>query len=144
MPSGVAVSVKLNEAEIRQLLAGNGGMTWKAVQRAGSITRDRAKLNLTTKSLVGTGRLRQSIESQTFLRNQTVVSRVGTDVDYARYVHDGTSSPITPRRARVLRFKPKRASGYVFAPQVKGTKETGRFTPFLEDALKELKASDYT
>jgi len=53
----------------------------------------------------------------------------GTKVKYARYVEEGTKTPITPRTARVLRFKYNSSVGsytklkrgqYIFARSVRG------------------------
>lgn len=146
MPDGSrgGYRLQLNDGAVKKLLTGSSGSVYQAARRAGAVTRDRAKLDLTANRLVNTGLLRNSIESTTFVRGKDVVSRVGTDVAYARYVHDGTQGPIVPRRARVLRFKPKGSSTFVFAAKVRGTRETGRYSPFLANALKKLKPSDFT
>lgn len=144
MKFSIQASFKLDDGAVRKLSTGRGQPVWNAAVRAGGVVRDRAKLELTRKGLGDTGRLRNSIESSTSARGNQVVSTVGTDVNYARFVHDGTSGPIVPRRARMLRFRPKGSSVFVFAKQVRGTRETGRFTPYLEDALKSLKTQDFS
>lgn len=89
---------------------------------------------------VNTGHLRSSIQVQ--LRTVGGVGpvvRVGTNVRYSRYVHDGTGlygprrRKIRPRRAKALRFKGARygKSGYIYAHSVKGMKPNH----FLSDAL---------
>lgn len=88
---------------------------------------------------VDTGRLRSSVQVQLRALAGSPVVRVGTNVRYARWVHDGTGiygprhRPIKPKRAKALRFKGRRfgKSGWVYARQVKGMKSN----PFLEDAL---------
>lgn len=90
---------------------------------------------------VDTGRLRSSITVEVIEARGTLVCRIGTNVVYARAVHNGTGiygsrgTPITPTNANVLRFKPRGASAYIFRPSVKGS--PGR--PFLRDALGVLR-----
>jgi phage gpG-like protein len=139
----VKAELKLDQSAINKAMTGRGGPVWQAALRAGGYVRDQAKLDLTNNGLVNTGKLRNSIESQVSAKGTQVVATVGTDVEYARFVHDGTKSPIVPRRARALRFKPKGSSVFVFAAKVRGTKETGRYSPFMTNALKKLKTSDY-
>jgi hypothetical protein len=83
-----------------------------------------------------------------------VIGRVGTNVKYALYVHEGTGiyagkGPIRPKSARMLAWPVKNNSGgggvrrykagataqYAFAKQVKGVR--GR--PFLRNALEAAK-----
>lgn len=144
MAARVTVKLELDQSKIRAVTTGSSGPVWQAVTQAAAITRDRAKVDLLSNSLVDTGRLVNSIERVVEQRGQQVVGRVGTDVDYARLVHDGTRSPIIPRRKQALAFVPKRGSKVVVVKQVRGTRETGRFSPFLTNALRQLRASDYT
>lgn len=87
---------------------------------------------------VRTGRLRASIQSTMPQRvGNLVISYVYTDVNYGRFVHDGTGiygprrAPIVPVNSRFLVFTPDGASSPVFARSVKGS----RPQPFLTDAL---------
>lgn len=134
----VVSRVELDDAQVRALLTAQGSPLWDGMTRAGALTRDRAKLNLTAAGRVDTGQLRNQVESETVLRGQDVVSRVVSRAAHTMYVHDGTTGPIVPRRARVLRFKPRGAVAYVFTPQVEGIAAT----PFLTDALRELSIDD--
>lgn len=68
---------------------------------------------------------------------------VFSDKEYSKYVHDGTQGPIFPTRAKVLRFRPKGATAFVFAPSVRGTRQTGNWSPFLRNALKQLRKEDF-
>lgn len=144
MAGQIRAELKLDQSAIDKTMTGKGGPVWQAALRAGGYVRDQAKLDLTNNGLVNTGKLRNSIESTVAKRDKQVIATVGTDVEYARFVHDGTKGPIVPKRARVLRFKPKGGSSFVFAASVRGTKETGRYSPFMTNALKKLKASDYS
>lgn len=89
---------------------------------------------------VDTGHLRSSIqvEVRQYGGGRPAV-RIGTNVKYARWVHDGTGlyGPrrrlIRPKKAKVLRFSGRRygKTGYIYARHVKGMHPN----PFLEDAL---------
>lgn len=87
---------------------------------------------------VDTGRLRASIrtERRSFLGFRLRWT-IGSDVDYAGYVHDGTAPHvIRPKTKSVLRFKV--GGRWVYAKQVNhpGT----RARPFLDRALREVAA----
>lgn len=138
----VAVTVTLDDDRIRELVSGSGGPVHDAVLRGTGRGRDMAKLNLTVKGLVDTGQLRNQIESSVRLDGQDLVGRVTSRAAHTMFVHEGTTGPIVPRRARVLRF-PVRGGGFVFAASVRGTRETGQWTPFLTDALERLTIADF-
>lgn len=85
---------------------------------------------------VDTGRLRASIRVE---RRRTLALRqiwtVGSDVEYAPMVHDGTRPHIIrPRRAQALRF---RVGGRVVYARVVHHPGT-RARPFLDRALREV------
>lgn len=89
------------------------------------------------KARANTGRLRQSITHE--IRSEgELVARVGTNVSYATYVHQGTGlygphhTRITPTGARALRFQ-GRSGDIVFRGSVSGQ----RPNHFLSDALRE-------
>lgn len=110
------------------------------VKKAAGAVRDMARDELTAAGREDTGTLKRGIASEVArMAGREVVYRVVSDQPYARYVHDGTTGPILPRRAKVLRFTP-RGGPVVFAPSVKGIKAT----PYLTDAMKRLRVSDYT
>lgn len=88
---------------------------------------------------VDTGRLRASIrvESRRTLALRSVYT-VGSDVEYAAMVNDGTRPHvIRPRRAQVLRFQ---AGGQVVFARVVNHPGT-RARPFLDRALREVAAA---
>lgn len=131
-----------------------GGVVWQAALRAGAATARNARLNLTAANLSGrTGVLRNSIESRTVVRGEQVISQVGTETPYASYVHEGTTGPIYPRTARALRFRHWRGgpgpngtgglAGFYVYDNVRGTRETGRYTPFLRKAIEDLTVDDF-
>jgi phage gpG-like protein len=87
---------------------------------------------------VDTGRLRSSIGTTVEATAVGPVAVVGTDVEYAIFVHEGVGiygprgAVITPTRGRFLVFTPRGAPGPVFARSVRGSPGV----PFLRDALR--------
>ncbi len=83
---------------------------------------------------VNTGALRNSITPRIFAA--PLRSTVIADVDYAAFVHEGTSAhEIVPTKAKVLRF-PTKGGAVVFTQRVDhpGTAPN----PFLADAMADL------
>lgn len=86
---------------------------------------------------VDSGRLRDSIRAVPIIRGGAPGSRIGTNVKYALFVHDGTGiygprgARIKPKTKRYLKFIPKGGNRFVYAKSVKGM----RPNPFLKDAL---------
>jgi phage gpG-like protein len=119
---------------IHDLIGSPRGAVARDLLRRGRAVEARAKIG----APVDTGRLRSSITHQLVTDARGMAVRVGTNVDYARGVHEGTGiygprgRPIRPVRAKVLRWRSKRSkSGFVFAREVRGV--PGR--PFLRNAL---------
>jgi Bacteriophage HK97-gp10, putative tail-component len=87
------------------------------------------------------GRLRASITYQIVASPTGLVARIGSNVEYARYVEEGTGiygphqTPIVPVNASVLVFTPKGATGPVFARSVKGMKPRPYLVPALPAGL---------
>lgn len=134
--------VVINDAALSRLLRGQDGAVVKAMADVGRKVSNEAK----RRCPVDEGRLRASITSTTQVEGNLVVTRVGTPVEYALYVHNGTGiygpsgMPITPKRGTgrlghraALRWVP-RGGEAVYAFWVRGVK--GR--PFLTDALREV------
>lgn len=116
----------------------------KDLYRRGLLVQTRARILISGGAghpkRVSSGRLRSSIQVQLrTVGGRGPVVRIGTNLSYARYVHDGTGlygpkrKKITPKRAKALRFKGKRfgKSGIIFAHSVKGMHRN----QFLKDAL---------
>lgn len=98
---------------------------------------------------VDEGRLRASLAMEMRQQTEGPVVRVGSNLKYAIYVHEGTGvyagrGPIRPKSGKYLRWPAKNNSGsgrrryksgrtsrYVFAKQVRGIPSR----PFLRDAL---------
>jgi hypothetical protein len=137
----VTYSQQLNLPALRALLASQRGPVVRDLLRRGLAVESQAKRNLSGEGgapkRVDTGRLRADIHVIVVYRNGEPVILVVTNVCYARWVHDGTGiygprhTPIRPRQAKFLRFRPRGASRYVYARQVKGMKPN----PFLRNAL---------
>lgn len=114
-----------------------------AVAKAAGHTRDRAKGILTQEGRIDTGRLRNSLYSKRLGEiDGGYWYEVGSRLPYAKFQHDGVKGPVLPRRAKVLRFKPKGAKRgqYVFARSTKGFKGV----KYLERARAMLTMNDYS
>lgn len=138
------VTLKLTEARFNPgVLMAPTNPVYRGMAQAAGRCVDRAKLNLTNSRRVDTGRLRASIRYEIQVHGETISAHVGTDVDYAKFIHDGTANNgtgwIYPRRALVLRFKPKGSSAVLFRGRVRGIKGT----PFLSDAIAASKPADF-
>lgn len=108
----------------------NGGVA-KDLMKRGARVESRAKRNLSGiggsgPKRVDTGHLRSSIKHQLVVKPAGLSVRVGTNVYYARFVHDGTG--IYGPRRRVI--KPKRAKALVWRSQLHGQK-SGKFAGFV-------------
>jgi hypothetical protein len=139
---------ELNYPEIyRQLQGPNSGIARDMLKR-GIRVQARARRNAKAR----TGRLRGSIEVASVPRVVSGVTTfaiiVGSNLDYAKWVHDGTGiygprhTLIRPKSSQYLVFPArrlgvtlkgsKRKPRMVFTPQVKGQHPN----PFLKDALR--------
>lgn len=125
--------VRIDDAAMAHLLTSPTGEVSKDLFRRGKNVEALAKI----KCPVDTGRLRSSITTQLGYATQRGVPivRVGTNVKYALWVHNGTGmfgprmAMIKPRKGQYLVFTI--GGKKIFARQVIGQK--GK--PFLRDAL---------
>ena len=133
-------SHQLNPGAVRALLTAPNGGVARDLLRRGLAVETQAKRNLGGvggPKRIDTGRLRASIATVLVTRNGAPAVLVGTNVNYAKFVHDGTGvhgplhRPIRPKRARFLRFRPKGSRRFVYARQVQGMVAN----PFLKNAL---------
>ena len=142
------VSFTFDAAAMQAYMTGENGAAFTAVRSHGNRV-----LNLAiAKCPVDEGRLRGSLTLEMRSEGGLPIARVGSNLPYARYVHDGTGiygprgDVIRPRNAQVLAWPVKNNSGvgnrrysggktanYAFARSVRGM--PGR--PFLLDALRE-------
>lgn len=125
----VTYSHRLDLAAVQRLLTSPTGGVVRDLLRRGLLVETQAKRNLGGiggPKRIDTGRLRASIATQVVHRNGAPAVIVGTNVNYAILVHEGTGiygprhAPIRPRRAKRLRFKPKGSRRFVYARQVRG------------------------
>lgn len=143
-------SFRLDNEGLRNVLSGQDGAVWLSVLRTAKRVENSAK----RKAPVDQGKLRASITTEMRSENNTPVAVVGSNLEYAIYVHEGTGlwskrkpGPIRPVRAKVLRWPRKNQSGsgrrryrggrtdaYVYAKQSAGSPPK----PFLTDALREV------
>ena len=128
-------------AALRLLLQSPKGGIAKDLFRRGKKVEGRAKLNLErTPRRIDTGTLRSSIHTTLFTVNGQPAVQVGTNLEYAIYVHEGTGiygpkgMPIYPTTAKMLSWIPKKGKR-VFARFVRGM----RPNPFLKDAVTAAK-----
>lgn len=132
----------LNTAELRRILRSPNGPVARDILRRTIRVESAAKRNLGQgPKRVNTGRLRASITHQLLTLRDKPVGRVGTNVRYARYVHNGTGiygprgQMIVPKRAKVLHWR-DRGGKDVFSARSRGMKPN----PFLRNALKAAKS----
>lgn len=140
--ASVTYSQQINASALRQIMTSPSSGLARDLLRRGLLVETAAKRNInggpSGPRRIDTGRLRASIITVPVHRNGELAVLIGTNVYYARWVHDGTGiygprhRPIRPVHAKLLRFKPRGKSRYVFAKEVKGMIANH----FLLDALK--------
>jgi hypothetical protein len=137
----VSIEHRFDLGAVRTLVNSPRGGVAQDLLRRGLLVETQAKRNLGGvggPKRVDTGRLRASINTQLTERGGMLVVLVGTNVRYARWVHDGTGlygprgTRIRPRRAKRLRFSPKGSGVIIYRRSVKGM--IGN--PFLANALR--------
>lgn len=129
----MAADIRLDRTAIRRLLSDPNG----AVGRNLTLRALRVQAGARRRCPVDQGRLRSSIRWELRSGPLGLYAFVGSDVEYAHYVHDGTADHIIrPRTKKVLRFPSARArGGFAFARFVRHPGTTG--VPFLRDALRD-------
>ena len=114
-------------------------INYKSAEKAANIVVMNARDNLVKAGRYRTGALLLSLKAKTVLRaNGRVAFLVGSDMPYAVFQEKGVG-PFGPKRAKVLRFKPKGSGAYVFARYVKGFK--GAF--YFKKALAKVNIRDF-
>lgn len=140
-------SVVIDPAALRDLLYSPQGPVYRDIQ----IQTERVRNRAISLCPVNNGRLRASITGQVLSEPSGPVGRVGTNVEYALFVHEGTGiygpkgAPYTivPRRRKALAFVWK---GAPVPPNGRGgrhvykrvTVKGSRPKPFLRDALQAV------
>lgn len=111
-----------------------------AVERATRRGADYAREEITIAGRVDTGLMRAQTMPETRTFGLQARGRIVTRTPYARWQHEGTRTPIVPRRARALRFRPRGAGGWVYARRVRGVQGV----PWLNRALSRIRRTDFT
>ena len=120
--------IVFNEGTLNKILNSPGGPVAQRLLMLGYRVEAAAKSN----APVDTGRLAGSITTILSGGMGGIECQVGTNVEYAIMVHEGTRAhTIVPRSARMLRFESR--GGVVFARRVNHPGTAGR--PFLVQAL---------
>jgi hypothetical protein len=134
----------INPAGVKLLLASPNGAVYQDMQRRGNKVLRGARALCPT----DTGRLKQSLTTEMSSIGTSVIVRVGTNLKYGLYIHEGTADKgngyIYPVKGNFLawpvvnksgagarRYKAGATAQYAYAKRVKGIKPT----PFLRDAL---------
>lgn len=146
----MSIDFQLNRGELVALLNSSQGPATEAIMRHGNRVLNRARQLCP----VDEGRLRASLTLEIRITSAGPVARIGSNLDYARFVHEGTGvygprhTEIVPVNASVLRWPTKNNSGsgtrrfaagatggYTFSMHVKGSPPR----PFLLQALREVR-----
>ena len=129
----------VDQGKLNTMLKSPSGAIAKDMMRRGQKVVNAAKRNISSDpTRVNTGRLRSSVTMQLVMGGSRIAVRVGTNVKYARYVHDGTGlygprhAMIRPVSKKALRWKGGGKGGYVFSKTSRGM----RPNPFLKKALQ--------
>lgn len=130
-----------NQQELALLLSSPSGGIAKDLFRRGVNVQNQAKKNLENDPRrVDTGNLRSDIHVQLLSLGGKPAVRVGFNLFYGVFVHDGTGiygprgTPITPRVSTYLRWRTKKGQ-WMFAKSVLGMKPN----PFLKNAVSAAK-----
>lgn len=139
-----SVTRKLDPSVLQFIFNSPEGGVAKDLMKRGARVESRAKRNVSGiggsgPKRVDTGHLRSSIKHQLVIRPIGLSVRIGTNVYYARFVHDGTG--IYGPRKRVIR--PKRAKALVWRSQKYGQK-SGKFRGFVvAKSVKGMKPNPF-
>jgi hypothetical protein len=102
----VSVRVEINSRVVQRLLRSPAGPLARHMLTRGHRVRRAARRNINSRS----GDLARSIDVKIIIENGGAGVRVGSDLFYARFVHDGTGiygprqRPIRPERRKALAF----------------------------------------
>lgn len=130
-------TLKLNKQSIT---IGVDSLSTKAVRNAAERTKLRVQANIARKGRINTGKMHDTIKVQKLKSSRPMRPRfiVVSHLKYTKYQEHGVK-PFGPKRAKMLRFKPKGSSTFVFAKRVRG------FPPgnFFKDAHKQIRIQDF-
>lgn len=126
-----SIQHKMNPAELYHMFNSPNGAVAKDLMKRGARVESRAKRNVSGiggsgPKRVDTGHLRSSIKHQLVLRPEGLSVRIGTNVHYAIFVHNGTGL-YGPKH---MLIRPKRAKALVWRSRLYGQK-SGKFRGFV-------------
>lgn len=128
----VSVRIDINGSALNRLLRSPTGPVAREMLRRGRKVQSAARRRINSR----TGALSRSIEVDIVIVDRTAGARIGTNLSYARFVHDGTGvhgpnrRPIKPTRRKALAF------GGVGGNVVVASSRGQRGTHFLRNALR--------
>lgn len=131
------IQIDWNDSTIRRRLDQETSFSAKT---AADRTASRVKANIQRKRRIDTTAMYRSIKATETVNTPTRSTwTVSSDVFYTILQEKGRTRRIYPKRAKVLRFKPKGSNVFVFARSV------GGFPPgnFFKDAFSSLSARDF-
>lgn len=143
MAEPISVSVRINYVRLKEdVIFGPGGVGYEAAKRAGRAAVRYVQDEIIRFDAVESGELYNSIDYEIFRSGKgvsVVVGPSGSDrlQRYARYVHDGTTGPITADG----KLMPVQIKGgpLLFLRSVKGQKAK----PYVTNAMRKLKSEDF-
>lgn len=128
----VNVRIEINGSALNRLLRNPSGPVARDMIKRGNRVRSAAKRRINSR----TGTLARSLSVDVVIAGGAAGARIGTDLYYARFVHDGTGiygpshRPIRPQRGRALSFSGR--TGAIVVASSRGQ----RGTHFLRNALR--------
>lgn len=142
---GVLVRLRLRRIKVdREQVVADGSDVYNATRRAGIQAVKYVQDEIIRYDAVDSGALYNSIDYRIHQAGGNIVADVGPyrgDDEvrkYAKYVHDGTEGPITPKRAKVMPVKIK-GGPLLFLTKVRGQEAK----PFIRNALKKVRSEDW-
>lgn len=137
----VGVEINLSSTGLDQLLSSSYGPVSNHLRNLAGRVETAAKRRCPVyrgaprRDGVASGALRDSIKvTQSKAPNGGLEFWVGSNLKYAKYVHDGTRDVITPRTSKYMVFVYPSTGVLTYATQVRGINAN----PFLRDALREV------
>lgn len=119
----------LDSTEVNAVLRGPFGLVYRDVQRRGTAVQNRAQQLVP----VRTGRLKTSITLEMSTGGDSPTATIGTNMEYARAVHDGRRE-VRPVNKKVLAWRSGKTGRGKLIFSTKSRSTTGQ--PFLTKALE--------
>lgn len=141
---GLNVRLRLRRVDVnREEILSDGSAVYRSLQRAGEQAVKYVQDEIIRFDAVDSGKLYNSIDYRIHRAGDKLIADVGPYKDasvlkYAKYVHDGTDSPIPRAGPKVMPIKIKGGPSLVVS-RVKGQKAK----PYIANALKKVRNSDF-